>query len=574
MENNDNNINKEANCKASFRVFDCIDDCIIVLNQNSEIAFVNSFGISFFKLQDKNFIGKKCTELNHVSKSLAELDALIKKNTKSSKKTTTHFVKEKKKWLSIRIQSDCIEPETESYFICQVKDVSEENSEKKKSEFSIEHKNEFISEIDLNLNILHNFQTLNQMFSEMLTLNNFSELYQFVTRQLHGFYPQNIVLYISINEEIGETRLEAISGIENKIFKKVLEVTGNNPIGKTFKLLQQYNNFFRSGKLVHFEGGLSEFSSSEFPVWMSKMIEKLIGLKQIHTIGINKDESLIAAIHFFSFGTDTNFDADFIELFVKKAGIIIQNKLAEYELIDNQKKLKELNDLKDKLFSIIGHDLKNPIHIINGFSELIANNIESCQKEKIIKYNSQILESSHQVNALLDNLLKWSMTMSQNTQMQQREVSPYAMADTCINTLTGNIKNKELLIENTIPAVLKAFADENMISTVIRNLLSNAIKFSKEKGAITIGAYTERQRVIVYVKDSGKGIEEERMHKLFSVTKNKSTEGTAGEKGAGLGLLISKDFVELNKGKIWVESEVGKGSTFYFSLPKSNNLTH
>jgi len=185
------------------------------------------------------------------------------------------------------------------------------------------------------------FKLLNLLTSEMLLLNNLESIYNFITEKLHKHYVNTIVLYVSIDELSKQTRLEGISGLDNSLFKKVIKISRINPIGKEFQLSDLHNKYFKSGNLVEFNGGLAEFSASEFPALAANAIEKLIGLHKIYTIGINKDDELLGAIHFLTFNKQVITDNSFIEVFVKQAGLVLQKKNTEKALIIAKEKAEE-----------------------------------------------------------------------------------------------------------------------------------------------------------------------------------------------------------------------------------------
>lgn len=246
---------------------------------------------------------------------------------------------------------------------------------------------------------------------------------------------------------------------------------------------------------------------------------------------------------------------------------ITLQKEAENNLKQNESRLKNLNATKDKLFSIIGHDLKGPLNNILGFSELIEQGYDSFSDEDIRKYNKLILESSQSLAKLLDNLLTWSRSQRNIIEVSKEVFPIFAVAQNSIKLLENNAIKKDITIKNNVPQNLISYADSEMISTVIRNLVSNAIKFTKPDGEITISAQHKEKEVVIEIRDNGIGIPTNKIEHLFEPDQTIVGVGTDGEKGTGLGLIICKDFVEKNNGKIWAESEPGKGSVFYVSLP-------
>lgn len=242
-------------------------------------------------------------------------------------------------------------------------------------------------------------------------------------------------------------------------------------------------------------------------------------------------------------------------------------KKAEEALRESEAKLIELNGQKDKLFSIIAHDLLNPFSSILGFSELLMDRINEKDYNEIDEYAKIIKQSSQQTLDLLMNLLEWS-----RTQIGRVWFTPenFDLVDLIVeNKMLFDViaGQKAITINKVSPHEIAVFADKPMISTVLRNLISNAIKFTREGGEINISAEKRAKDILVSVSDNGIGIARERLEKLFHIDESNSTFGTNNEKGTGLGLVLCKEFVENHGGKIGIESEEGKGSTFYVTLP-------
>ncbi len=251
---------------------------------------------------------------------------------------------------------------------------------------------------------------------------------------------------------------------------------------------------------------------------------------------------------------------------------ITEKKQAEKTLQNSEHRLKELNAAKDKLFSVIGHDLKGPLNNILGFAELIDNDYNKYTPEEIQHYNRLILQSARSLYNLLDNLLTWSRTQNKKVSASPQEVIIQFVVQQCQELLNPSAEKKQIQFINKIPPETIVFADLEMLTVVFRNLMSNAIKFTNRGGKITTSIETNGQSVIIGICDTGIGISEEKIQHLFHPETNFSTPGTARERGTGLGLVICRDFIRKNDGEIWVESEPGKGSCFYFSLPKKETI--
>ena len=251
--------------------------------------------------------------------------------------------------------------------------------------------------------------------------------------------------------------------------------------------------------------------------------------------------------------------------------LIERQKLIEKqteEIKIQRDKLSEANLLKDKLFSVIGHDLRSPFNTILGFSNILVNDFYTFDDDKKFSFAKNIATSSQIVFDLLNSLLLW--TRSQRgilkTNYKSCNINELLISNIKIAELQAKDKNIQIT-SNFKEEEFQVVLDADLINTVIRNLLSNAIKFSHLTGEIVLSCYNEKDMIIVCVKDNGVGISKEAQLKIFYNNTEYIREGTNNEKGTGLGLLICQDFINLHKGKIWVKSEIGKGSEFCFSLP-------
>jgi len=247
-------------------------------------------------------------------------------------------------------------------------------------------------------------------------------------------------------------------------------------------------------------------------------------------------------------------------------------KEAEISLRENESKLQELNATKDKLFSIIGHDLKTPLNNIMGFAELIFESLDSSVNNKIVQYHKHIYEAATSMSKLLENLLQWANSQRKVTTVYRENINLNVITHQCVELLRLAANAKNISIKNEVTKNCAVFADKDMITTVLRNILQNAIKFTNSGGEITISSEMKEENCKITVTDNGIGIKTELHDKIFSVAPNLTTIGTANERGTGLGLLICKEFIEQNKGNLWVESEVGKGSKFHFELPITTEI--
>lgn len=239
------------------------------------------------------------------------------------------------------------------------------------------------------------------------------------------------------------------------------------------------------------------------------------------------------------------------------------------QLLESEIELKNINKAKDRLFSIIAHDLRSPFTGLIGFSDYLVEDIDDLTKEEISTYAKKINEASKNIYNLLENLLEWSKIERGTITPEFEEFDVNAVIESAIYLLRANSSNKEIKIINNIDTALYVYADQNMISSVIRNLLSNAIKFTYPGKSIFIYGSKKEDYIDINIKDEGKGMDEKTRNMLFDPAVHVSELGTKNEKGCGLGLIICKELIEKNNGKIFCESEVGQGSTFTIHLVRA-----
>lgn len=250
----------------------------------------------------------------------------------------------------------------------------------------------------------------------------------------------------------------------------------------------------------------------------------------------------------------------------KKSKLLLEEQQKTISEMNNN--LIELNKTKDKFFSIISHDLRSPFQGFVGMTELILFDIDSFTKEEIAKAIKEMNYKASSLYKLLKNLLEWARMQRGLIEFQPERKDLKTIIEQAVIQLkeSAKIKEIELLFENSDS--LYTLLDEKMIDSVIRNLISNAIKFTNKKGKIIISLVKKNNDyVIVEVVDNGLGIPQDIIQKLFKIEEKIGTPGTEGEESTGLGLILSKEFIEKHNGEIWVESQDSKGSKFSFSLP-------
>ena len=229
--------------------------------------------------------------------------------------------------------------------------------------------------------------------------------------------------------------------------------------------------------------------------------------------------------------------------------------------------LKKANQTKDKLFSIIAHDLINPFSSFQQILKIILTNYDSISEEEKKEYLNKTYNLAKSNNDLLQNLLNWSRVQRDKLQLSYSNVNLHDLVQENISYLLSNAKDKSIRLINSVNPNAQIEADENLLSLVIRNLVSNAIKFTPKEGKVEINNSYNNNEQVLSVKDTGVGMDEQTISSIFKSEEITSTYGTNNEKGSGLGLMLCKEFINRHNGKIWVESKPDEGSEFFISLP-------
>lgn len=260
-----------------------------------------------------------------------------------------------------------------------------------------------------------------------------------------------------------------------------------------------------------------------------------------------------------------------VKLMRDKAYAEIQvRKEVEEKLREIQKKLKEEIAKKDKFFSIISHDLRSPFTAILGISEMLYDERKNPDPEFLEEALDSLNSAAKGVYGLLEGLLEWARSQTGRLEFEPKEFNISEEANKVLGILRPGAFRKGVSLLSELDNRLSVFADLNMITTVIRNLVANSIKFTNRNGSVKVTITKREEDLLFAITDTGIGMKEKDIQKLFKIDVHHTTIGTGQETGTGLGLILCKEFIEKHNGKIWVESEFGKGSSFYFSLPQKN----
>ena len=254
----------------------------------------------------------------------------------------------------------------------------------------------------------------------------------------------------------------------------------------------------------------------------------------------------------------------------KTTDLQLKNTMLEQtvdQLKESENKLSQLNQIKDKLFSVVSHDLRNPLATMQSFLKLITEHHEKMSDDEREKLFAEAQQSLNNLNELLYNLLQWSKSQMNLLQFRPDKLNIRSIVDGAVRLVQLHAHMKQVLIKNTVEEALTAYADKDMIEFIVRNLLSNAIKFSQRSSEVEVKAFTVDGQITVEIIDYGIGLNEAKIKKLLGKHTTISRRGTEKEKGTGLGLLISKEFIEKSGGHLQIKSEPGKGSVFSFTIP-------
>lgn len=361
-------------------------------------------------------------------------------------------------------------------------------------------------------------------------------------------------------------------------FKKGFAMKRSNyrEMAETYKLMGDYKNAFKYHELfAQYNDSMAQKEKYEQLANLEKQYEtekkqneiiRLQGKQELMDIQLRKNKQL----KILGFVT-----ACLLLIFVMYVLTRYYEKIKLTNLLENKNKtieqseieLRRLNAAKNKFFSIIAHDLKNPFHTVMGYSQLLSKEYDKFSEAERRKFAADINQSTTNIFRLLQNLLEWSRSQTGRLVFLPREIDFGHILKNALSVLHSLAERKHISIELNYDESLSVFADPQMIETVLRNLINNAIKFTPEHGKITISAMQTDNQVEVKITDTGIGIAEEEVITLFKIDSTIKRKGTHNEDGSGLGLILCKEFIQKHNGAIGVESTIGKGSSFYFTLP-------
>ncbi len=370
---------------------------------------------------------------------------------------------------------------------------------------------------------------------------------------------------------------------ERQISPTILIVDDNSNNVKIIALTLRAFNY----KLVIATNGQSAIDMVEKTrpdlVLMDVMMPGMDGYETCEKIKSNKENENIPVIFLTALSEKSNIirgfevgGVDYItkpfnkEELISRVKTHLELKFTRDELQKNTNYLQSLNAVKDRMFSVIGHDLRSPLGSVKMTLEYLSETIEETSTEELKSTIDLLQKTTDEVFSLLENLLGWAKSQSGNLLIAKEPIDLMDLGYKVYLLNKGNLKFKNIDFKLDIQPGTYIFADLNTITAVFRNLLSNAVKFTPNGGTISLLAKEADDKILIEIRDSGVGIPPENLPKLFDSTKHLTTFGTNRESGSGLGLTLCSDFVKKNDGEIWAESTVGKGTSFFLRLAKAN----
>ncbi len=462
----------------------------------------------------------------------------------------------------------------------------------------------YVNEVGLGLISLKRENVLKKSFFDFLDENDRSDFQRFFQKALNSSEPQI-------------TEID-IKGVDNNFFHALLSAKPTIISDSTDKFCSLAIVDLTSLKMreaitkqseVRFEKmantapvmiwiadveGLFSFVNSVWLDYTGKKIGDELGMNWLKNVHPDDFEKLLN-VYRDAFGSRESFSAEFRfkgvnekyhwmlmkgTLRLNDEGIFtgfIGSCVNINEQIENEEKIKkinaeltETNETKDKFFSIIAHDLRGPLSGLTQILEILATDYESMEEDEKIEIVKEAAKASNSTYALMENLLEWSRIQSGSLPYEPTKINLLTLINNTGTLYEQNIKNKVINFKVDVNPEVTVFADKKMTETILRNLIMNAIKFTPQNGSVSVYSEGDQNYSTIKVQDTGIGMEQTTLDKLFRIDVSHSTRGTEDELGTGLGLILCKELAEKQGGKIWVESKIDAGSTFYFKLPASN----
>jgi PAS domain S-box-containing protein len=406
---------------------------------------------------------------------------------------------------------------------------------------------------------------------DFLSISSSEEIANYIGNKVHELVKESVVIYNSFDEGGNFMLIRSITGID-KFLNIVMEFLGCSPMQFKTSITPDMKRemLYSSNKLRELQGGLYKISNNQIPLLACKALERLVSLNKIYGMGVSKSGKLLGSILILTRYEYDIPDKRIIETFVYQASIALQRRKIEKELIVAKEKAEESDRLKSAFLANMSHEIRTPINGILGFSQLLSDNDLSAERRTdfidIIKSNAEALIT------LVDGILDISIIEEGQVKLREQMVNINALLEDIYSTFKQpkflpEHKNLKFELKKGLPdedSII--YTDSLRVRQILNNLIGNSFKFT-EKGKIEVGYKKDKEKLLFYVKDTGIGISKEKLDAVFIRFIQGDISHTRKYGGSGLGLAISKGLVEILGGNIWIESEVGSGSAFYFTLP-------
>ncbi|MFB6317131.1 sensor histidine kinase [Saccharicrinis sp. FJH54] len=414
-------------------------------------------------------------------------------------------------------------------------------------------------------------EIISELQIKLLQTTDRYEIYRIIPEKIREILGFGIVFTSILYEESQTFKIEAYAGMEMS-FDKFIKAIGFDPLNiitPISAITPEELKLFRSGHLEKLEGGIYALGARRIPKPICKIIEKTLKVKDVYTMGFVSKNIHYGGLIIFS-NRDLTPYKPLLEPIINQAAILVQRLWTEDELIKAKEKAEENDKLKTAFLQNMSHEIRTPINAICGFAELI--NDKNTPVETVREYTDIIYSSSLQLLDLINDVLSISFIETNQVTLNYSFINLNKMMEDLLEVyqakLIGSGVLLKLLHEN-INKDIVIKSDELKLRQILTNLLNNALKFTS-KGEISFGYTIKDELVEFYVKDSGVGIKKEAMDKIFERFQQEDTTTSSQYGGTGLGLTISKSYVEFLGGRIWLESKKNKGTIFRFTIKKGN----
>lgn len=408
---------------------------------------------------------------------------------------------------------------------------------------------------------------LSQSATKFLTLETEDAIYDYIGKTL-SYWIENAVFVVNkVNESNDTVTVKNVYGISNNTLNKAINILGINPVGRSYPFVDNLKNLYRQNRIVKFEGGLNDFSFGYFSGFLLKQIERVFGIEQIYTIGLKRHNHWYAIIHIFKTKTPELNEKNLLETFLNQASIVLQRKQIEQQWLRAKEEAEQSNRLKTAFLSNMSHEIRSPLNIIMGYSQMLEDH--SISPDEKMNYIDSIKNSSEKLMHVIDDIILISKI---ETGQLELEKETFNMNDLLNNIFyeyneLANEKGNKLEFEGEGNSNdCNVYSDFNKVKQIIDKLLDNAIKFT-DSGKISLGFKKKGSYFQFKVSDTGQGIPFELKEKVFDNFYQVDHLNTRKFEGTGLGLSISKSLVRTLGGDIWVDSENGQGTTVFFTVP-------